>query len=391
MTSASDGPPPPTAPAAPPPGGAPRALARRAAGVLTRHKRLVRALVLALVALFLVAAVRTSWARLGQYHWHLQWGYLVAAFLLFTAQELTFALIWRAILARLGSRLGILSSERIYLGAEFVRYIPGNVWHVITRVLWAERRGVPKAVGFASMVLELATKLAAAALVFALTLLAWPDAHALAARVPRGALLAAGILGVPLLLVGLHPRLLARALNTGLRALKREPLRISVRYADVLRITAYWALSWIVGGAGFALLVRSLVSTPLPAVAPILAIGIFALGWDIGFLSFVTPSGLGIREAAIAALLVASGLVPVAALALVVALLARLLTTGAELAAIAGAYLIRGEPLRPQPMEPQPAPEGATPRLRIAPSVRKPISHTRSPRGPRHHQRPRGR
>ncbi len=72
-------------------------------------------------------------------------------------------------------------------------------------------------------------------------------------------------------------------------------------------------------------------------------IGIYAIGWDIGFLSFVTPSGLGFREVAIAALLVFSGLVPAAAgtvIATVIALLARLLTTGAEVGCIAAAHLV---------------------------------------------------
>ncbi|MBF6589688.1 MAG: flippase-like domain-containing protein [Ktedonobacterales bacterium] len=326
-------------------------LVRAAIPWLTRHKRPVGASVLLVIAGFLAAAVWKSWSQLAHYQWQVRWGLLLVAFSLFAAQELSFALIWRGILARLGSRLSVLESERIYLGAEFVRYIPGNVLHVITRVLWAERRGVPKARGFASMVIELATKLASAALVFAFTLLFWPDARALAARLPRGALLTMGALGVPLLLVGLHPRLLRALLNGGLRRLKRNPVEMSLTYADVLTITAYWAASWIVAGVGFYLLIRSLVAAPAPGAAPLLAIGIFAIGWDVGFLSFVTPSGLGVREAVIAALLVAAGLAP-PAVAVVIALIARLLTTGAELACISGAYLAPGRVERP-PVPPE--------------------------------------
>jgi uncharacterized membrane protein YbhN (UPF0104 family) len=324
------------------------ALGRAALPYVKRHKRLIQYTVLGLIAVFLILAVSKSWTALSRYQWQAHWGLLALAFLLFAAQELTFGLIWRAILRRLGSHLGVVESERIYLGAEFVRYIPGNVWHVITRVLWAEQRGVPKTRGFASMVIELATKIASAVLVFAATLVFWPDAHALAAQVPRGALVTIGALGVPLILVGLHPHLLERALNFGLRALKRDPVRISLTYGDVLVITGYWAASWVVAGIGFSLLIRALVTTPAPGAALLLAMGIFALGWDIGFLTFITPSGLGAREAAIAALLVAGGLAP-AALAVVIALIARLMTTGAELACISGAYLLPGGQRRPQP------------------------------------------
>jgi uncharacterized membrane protein YbhN (UPF0104 family) len=73
------------------------------------------------------------------------------------------------------------------------------------------------------------------------------------------------------------------------------------------------------------------------------AAGVYALAWDIGFLSFVTPSGIGFREAALVALLLASGLIasgPASVgVATVIALLARLLTTLAELACIGGAQL----------------------------------------------------
>src|SRR6185437_1554949 len=133
------------------------------------HRRLVQAVALVVIALFVALAVNKSWNALRDYQWDVQWGLLGLGFVFFVAQELMFALIWRSILTRLGSRLDVVSSERIYLGAEFVRYIPGNVWHVITRVMWAEQRGVPKAIGFASMVVELATKILSAALVFAVS------------------------------------------------------------------------------------------------------------------------------------------------------------------------------------------------------------------------------
>jgi glycosyltransferase 2 family protein len=315
-------------------------------GPLKRHKRIVQAAVLALIAVFLGASVARSWAQLTTYHWQVQWGLLAAAFALLVAQELSFAFIWRAILARMGSRLDVVASQRIYLGAELVRYIPGNVWHVITRVLWAERRGVPKATGFASMVVELATKITAAALVFALSLFFWPDTRALSLPIPRGALIAAGAVAVPLLLLGMQPRLLRAALNLALAKLGREPVAFSLRYGDVLAVTLGWAASWMLAGAGFYLLARALVATPLPPAALPIAIGIYAIGWDVGFLAFVTPSGLGFREVTLAFLLAQSGMVPAAAgagLVAVIAILARLLSTAAELICIAAAYAAPGE------------------------------------------------
>jgi glycosyltransferase 2 family protein len=108
-----------------------------------------------------------------------------------------------------------------------------------------------------------------------------------------------------------------------------------------------------VAGAGFYLLVLAIVSAPIPATALIIAVGINALGWDIGFLAFLTPSGVGFREAAIVGLLLLSGLVPAGAaaagLALVIAVIARLMTTGSELLCVSLAYLARGGTPLPTP------------------------------------------
>src|SRR6202162_5178509 len=125
-----------------------------------------------ILALFLYQ-VKKNWADLTAYTFQWNPWLLALAFLGFMLQELSYGLIWRAILARLGSHLGLRVCLRIYLASEFVRYIPGNVWHVLTRILWVGKYGVSRPVAFASMTVELITKLAAGALLFALSLLFW--------------------------------------------------------------------------------------------------------------------------------------------------------------------------------------------------------------------------
>ena len=324
----------------------------RAAGLLKRYKRVVQVVVLALIAYGIAKLFVTSWSQVQRGSLHVEWSLLAAGFVLLVAQELSFAFIWRGILLRMGyPQLDVLTSQRIYLGAEFVRYIPGNVWHVITRVLWAEQWGVPKPAGFASMVVELATKITSAALVFALSLFFWSDLTALAVNVPREYFVLAGAVLVPLVLLGLHPRLLLGALNLALRKTGREPATFNLRYRDILLITLSWGLSWVLAGAGFYLVLHSLLATSLPLSALGVAIGIYALGWDAGFLTFITPSGIGFREAVIAYLVAAALLggatSPNFAIGLVIAFVVRILSTGAEIVSITAAHAIPGTTLRP--------------------------------------------
>ncbi len=316
-------------------------------------KRAIRLGVLALIILFVARSLASSWGDLARHQWHVSWPLLALGFVLLVGQELSFGFIWRAILQRLGYLLPWQVCLRIYLAAEFVRYIPGNVWHVITRVSWAEREGVPKSFGFASMTVELATKIATAALAFALSLFAWSDLSHLGNGLSHVASLSLALLGVPLVLAGLHPRLLEWGLNRALKLLKRDPITLKLRYADIGRIALAWLGSWLLGGLGFWLCVQAVVPLHASLGVALVCAGIYALGWDIGFLSFITPSGLFFREGAVTLLLSISGLVPDLALGGVVAILAaRLLPTLAEILSVSAAYWLAR---RPHPLTPSPA------------------------------------
>ena len=109
------------------------------------------------LALFL-RYIMSVWHDLTAHTFQLNPWLLALAFLGFVLQELSYGLIWRAVLIRLGHRLNLRITLRIYLASEFVRYIPGNVWHVLTRVLWTSKYGVPRPVAFASMTVELITE-----------------------------------------------------------------------------------------------------------------------------------------------------------------------------------------------------------------------------------------
>ncbi|MFL5695328.1 MAG: YbhN family protein [Ktedonobacteraceae bacterium] len=291
--------------------------------------------------------------KVKDYNWQIltadaaRWNYwlLAVSFLGFMLQELSFGLIWQLVLKRLGYRLDLRVCLRIYLASEFVRYIPGNVWHVLTRVLWTGKYGVPRSIAFASMTVELITKLAAGAIVFALSLLFWGSANALGSLFQSSLILVFGGVSFIALLVVLHPRILNGLLNLALRILKRDPVMLSLRYSDILLVTLMWCASWFVAGCAFYVMLLALwPATPLAALP--VCIGIYAIAWDFGFVTFITPSGLGFRELAIGALFaLALPFVP-GALVAVIALLSRVVSTFAELLCVSVAYLSGGKQVR---------------------------------------------
>jgi glycosyltransferase 2 family protein len=281
--------------------------------------------------------VKRDWGELTSYTFQWNPGLLALAFLCFLLQELSYGLIWRSVLARLGSKLDLRVSLRIYLASEFVRYIPGNVWHVLTRILWVGKYGVPRPIAFASMMIELITKLAAGALIFAVSLLFWGDLGSVRSLLyGTPVVVGVGALTILALLVVLHPRVLSAFLNTALRLLKRDVV-LPLRYGDILLITLAWFASWFIAGCAFYFLLLALWPQA-PRLALPICIGIYAIAWDVGFVSFITPSGLGFREGAIVGLFALALPLP-GALAAILAVLSRLVSTLAELVCVSLAYL----------------------------------------------------
>jgi uncharacterized membrane protein YbhN (UPF0104 family) len=311
--------------------------------------------------------------KVKDYNWQIltadaaRWNYwlLAVAFLGFMLQELSFGLIWQSVLKRLGYRLDLRVCLRIYLASEFVRYIPGNVWHVLTRVLWTGKYGVPRPIAFASMTVELITKLAAGAIVFALSLLFWGSANALGSLFQSSLILVLGGVSFIALLVVLHPRILNSLLNLALRILKRDPIVLSLRYSDILLVTLMWCASWFVAGCAFYVMLLALwPATPLAALP--VCIGIYAIAWDFGFVTFITPSGLGFRELAIGVLFaLALPFVP-GALVAVIALLSRVVSTFAELLCVSVAYLSGGKQVRAVQQEQMNTPASSSPEQDVA-------------------------
>src|SRR5437588_5376708 len=293
---------------------------------------------------FFLYQFKNNWAQLQPHTFQWNPWLLALAFLDFLLQELWYGLIWKAVLARLDAHVGLRTCLRVYLASEFVRYIPGNVWHVLTRILWIGKYGVSRPVAFASMTIELITKLAAGVLVFAVSLLFWHDIGAISSLKQQGLVMALGVGTILALFIILYPPVLNGLLNLALRLLKRDPISLSVRYSDILLVTLAWCGSWIVAGSGFYVLLLALwANTPL--IAWPVCIGIYALAWDIGFVSFITPSGLGFREGAIVGLFALSLPLP-AGLAPIIALLSRFVSTMAELVCVGIAYLSGGRQVR---------------------------------------------
>lgn len=225
---------------------------------------------------------------------------------------------WRVVLAGLGSPLTGPVARRIFFVGQLGKYLPGSVWPVLVQMDMGRAHGVPISRMAVSFVVSLGlsvltgTVLGAPVLVVAsgdLTWLRWP---------------AAGVAVVGAVVL-LWPAVLNGLLALGLRLLRRPPLERPLTARTLVRATALMAGTWALFGAGLWFLAVDLGADPVAAV-PVSVSG-YALAFTAGLLFVLAPAGVGVRDA----LLVVT-LAPVlgGARATAVALLSRLVATGAD-------------------------------------------------------------
>jgi uncharacterized membrane protein YbhN (UPF0104 family) len=271
-----------------------------------RSSRLLRVL-LALVALsFLGYGLARNWtdtrAALGQ----LSWWALAASLAAVLAGYLLMLIAWWIILGGLGSRLPFGVAARVLYVGQLGKYIPGSVWAFAAMMELARDHGAPPRRTFSATALGLVTSLGCALALAAATL---PQVIGQAWYL---------VALIPLILVGLHPRVMTWGLNLALRIARKEPLDRVLSGADMLRAAMTTMAGWVLYGLQAWILVAALSPGGGSGIGGMytgggsgiggmytsglalfgVAAGSYALAWATGILTVVVPAGIGVREGA---------------------------------------------------------------------------------------------
>lgn len=197
------------------------------------------------------------------------------------------AMVWRALLADLGSPLPVRTALHVFFLGQLGKYLPGSVFAVAAQMELGRTQGLPRSrVGAASLMFM--GVLVATGLLVAAAALPFTSPAALRRYFWVLAVLPVGLLC-------LAPAVLTRVVSTGLRMLRRDPLDRPLSWAGVGTSVA-WALAmWAAYGVHLLLLLRPQHPSGTAGLA-LLSLGGYALAWTVGFLLLVAPAGAGLRE-----------------------------------------------------------------------------------------------
>jgi len=297
-----------------------------------RRKLFIALQVTALVVFlgFLAFALQDSFREAGPRLRDADIGHLALAFGLLAVYYLLFVVGWLWILRA----LDINVSYRVALQSEMVsmlaKYVPGGVWTPAARVMALRRYGVTATpTVLSSIALEAGLSAIAGVLVFIVSLPTVDDSDA-----PLWPLVAFAV-GLAVLL---HPRVFRPLMRRLLKRFGASELP-PIRQRTLVGLVAYYAVTWVFGGLTILYLIRAVGGDVGYDAVPYLG-GVGAVGAIVAVLSFIAPSGLGVREASMFGLMLA---VTTSGVALGATVLNRIAITLVEaglllLGAVAGAF-----------------------------------------------------
>jgi hypothetical protein len=251
------------------------------------------------------------------------------------------AFLWRRIMRDLDvGEIGKTATVRLYFLASLGRYLPGKVWGLAGLALLSRRAGLPAARATACALIGQFVFLTTGLLFLAMLLPEWRGG--LPALVGAAVLLAmAG--GLAMLVATGYGRQIRERLRKRLTSRNAERLVNAFDLADRIRVRdaiswfVAYGITWIAIGLAFSVFVDAFVPGTLHEIRHLS--GTMAASYLVGYMTLV-PAGLGVRESAMFLLLAEVPAIPAAA-ALVIAVLARVWFTLAEVLPLAAPPVLR--------------------------------------------------
>lgn len=240
---------------------------------------------------------------------------IIASFCLFLGYLYMRALSWRLIIYFLGGSIGKPNSFPVWFFSEATRYIPGNVWSFASRVHLARQNRLSQNVSLLMVPVEILIVTATTAILSSYAII--KNLEILPGKLTFLIIAITSIATISVMF------LLHKKIRNILNKLFTRELNLKALFIALL----LQFVSWSLYSAGTIVLISNLADVDLlPLFSSTL------LAWLIGYLSIITPMGLGIREGAFVLL---TGQQIGIAQALLIAVLARVILLIAELTNLA--------------------------------------------------------
>ena len=204
--------------------------------------------------------------------------------------------IWHKILLNEGQNISYQDTAYLWASSEFKRYIPGNIWSFLGRSVSFASKGVPGKKVTKALFIELQIILIGAFLASLLSIQYLLSLFKISGFLNFQINLLIFLIAV--LLVGIY------IFQKKVFAISPNKVKNLINYLiplytpyEIFKLLIFSFISFIFFGAGYYFSIISIF--PISSTLFMLLIGFFVFSLLVGLFSFITPTGLGVREGVI--------------------------------------------------------------------------------------------
>lgn len=234
---------------------------------------LVTCLALGFIIRWIITIDQAAWQNIRQ----VDPGWLVGSLVVFQIWFIMRFWAWEFIVRRHGSESQRHETLRTWTLSELARYIPGNFWSFAAKYRASVSGGASTPDAITALAIEATSQLAGAGITAAL----WYNGREL--------------WWVALLIIVLYPLLLPVLLIV-ISRIKHQQIIARISLTESLGVILWYAVLWIIFGIATAMIYRGFPGVPIATMSWLIGVNVAA--WLIGYVSIITPMGLGVREVA---------------------------------------------------------------------------------------------
>jgi glycosyltransferase 2 family protein len=250
------------------------------------YKYLIRTFLFGLGILFLTVLIIKSWDKLQHLFTTIHWPLFMVSVLIGFLGNLFTSLFFKELLHKYGIEVSYHFTHKIFFYAQIAKYIPGKVWILFYQAMLVNKIGSTRAMLFANVDLTAISILISAAIASSLMVFYHNPLFS-------GLFFVTGLLIS--LLIGKFCYFFASA-NYIFSYIKRLKNKLGTCHTEIktLKIVTYYTLFWSTYlASGFLMMFATFNFSVAQSANYIAYLGI---AWIVGVLSFLVPSGMGIRE-----------------------------------------------------------------------------------------------
>lgn len=277
------------------------------------------------------------WTESISYDWSIDFYLLFLSILLHLLTFILFSYVWSVLIKAFGFKVKLKHAFKIGYITNLGRYIPGKIWPVMGMSYLAKQLDISEENSIVSWIVALIFTLPSAFMASLVCFLSSPEvfSDSFIGFMDWTMYLTALIIFIISIFLIIIPNKIFAVVNVILKRFNRPIIDLKINFKTAIFVYFGYFLCWLVYGFSFWLFLLSISN--ISDIPMIPSIGAFIIAYQMGYLAFFAPGGVGVRELVLTTVLIPY-LGPIAA---GVSIAARIWNMITEIIAAVIAYFIK--------------------------------------------------